>query len=167
MIVRLDEHRIAKFIDKYTPDMARDLRACRARMHEFVPRGFELVYDNYNALVFGFSATDRTSDAVLSIAGYPSWVTLFFLKGATIADAKGLLEGSGSRVRSIRLASPEDLSRADIRALIAAAMGVDKAAFARAAPLATIVKSVSARQRPRRPPERAVAAATKRAARRR
>lgn len=167
MIVRLDEHRIGKFIDKYAPDIARDLRACRACMHALVPRGFELVYDNYNALVFGFSATERTSDALLSIAGYPNWVTLFFLKGASLADPKGLLEGSGSRVRSIRLASPDDLSRPDIRALIANAMAVDRAAFARAEPLVTVVKSVSARQRPRRPAERVVAPVPKRAARRR
>jgi hypothetical protein len=136
-------------------------------MHALVPRGFELVYDNYNALVFGFSATDRTSDAVLSIAGYPNWVTLFFLKGASLADPKGLLEGSGGRVRSIRLASPDDLSRPDIRVLIADALAVNSVAFSRAAPLVTIVKSVSARQRPRRPAERTVAPETKRAIRRR
>ncbi len=75
------------------------------------PHGFELVFDNYNPLVFGISPTDRTADAFVSIAGYPKWVTLFFLNGKGLDDPEGLLVGEGKQVRSIRLAASGDLDQ--------------------------------------------------------
>jgi hypothetical protein len=67
------------FIAAYTPDMARQIRAARKRLRTLFPSGYELVYDNYNALAIGYGATQRASDVVLSIAAYPRWVSLFFL----------------------------------------------------------------------------------------
>ena len=142
---------VARFIDKYTPGMARAIAECRAKMHVIVPRGFELVYDNYNALVFAMSPSERTSEAMVSIAAYPRWVTLFFLKGKELADPQGLLQGDGVQVRSIRLRSPADLDTAPVQALIAQALAAQAPAFAQAPALRTVVKSVSAKQRPRRP----------------
>jgi hypothetical protein len=142
---------IRGFVAKYDPAIAARLRACRRKLRDLIPRGYELVYDNYNALVFGFSPSERTSDARLSIAGYPRWVTLFFLKGASVADPDGLLEGTGSQVRGITLTGPGDLDAPAVKALIARALAPAATAFAAAPPLRTIVKSVSAKQRPRRP----------------
>ena len=115
------------------------------------PRGFELVYDNYNALVFGISPTERTSDAFISVAGYPRWVTLFFLHGADLRDAHRLLEGQGKQVRSVRLTEPKDINTPEVEALIAQAVLPYESAFLAAPSLSTIIKSVSAKQRPRRP----------------
>src|SRR6185436_16060466 len=100
---------IARFLAKYSAPIGRDAKAARAKLRKRIPRGFELVYDNYNALVIGYAPSERPSEAVISIAVYPKWVTLFFLHGATLADPKNLLTGSGARVRSIRLAAPGDL----------------------------------------------------------
>jgi len=119
-------------------------------MHALFPRGHELVYDNYNALVFGFSPTERTSDALLSVAGYPRWVTLFFLRGAALDDPHKLLQGAGSQVRSIRLAAVECLDRPEVLSLIEQAVQPHAAAFGAAPALSTVVKSVSLKQRPRR-----------------
>ena len=76
------------FVAKYTPELARTLQACRTRMHQLIPRGCELVFDNYNALVFGYAPTDRTPDSHLSLAAHPRWVTLFFLHGACACSPK-------------------------------------------------------------------------------
>jgi hypothetical protein len=145
------EAAIRGFVAKYDPGIGAQLRACRRQLHVAVPHGFELVYDNYNALVFEFSPSERTSDALLSIAGYPRWVTLFLLKGASVADPDGLLDGAGSQVRSLKLAGPDDLDRPAVQALITRALAPAAKAFAAAPPLRTIVKSVSAKQRSRRP----------------
>ncbi len=110
---------VASFLAKYTPELAAELLQARECLAGLVPRGFELVYDNYSALVFGFSPTERARDAVLPVAGYPKWVTLFFLKGAALRDPDALLKGSGSTVRSIRLSSAATLQTAAVRALIA------------------------------------------------
>jgi hypothetical protein len=146
------ETQVASFIAKYSPLMQARLRETRAAVQALVPRGFELVYDNYNALVFGFSPTKRTKAAVLSIAGYPGWVTLFFLKGAQLPDPTGLLQGEGSTVRSVRL--PEHgppLADKRLQPLIAAALAADAEEWAEAPLRRLIVKSVATEQRPRRP----------------
>ena len=49
-----DERRIEQFLSKYTPEMVVAGKAARARMRKRMPGGIEFVYDNYNALVFGF-----------------------------------------------------------------------------------------------------------------
>lgn len=141
----------AKFLGKYSPAVATTLREARTRLSVWFPRGFELVYDNYNALVFGISPSGRTADAFVSVAGYPKWVTLFFLQGANLPDPHGLLEGEGKQVRSIRLPNYTDMEKPAVRELIAQATLPYEAALAAAPPLSTIIKSVSAKQRPRRP----------------
>ncbi len=145
---------IPKFLIRYTPEIASQLKAARLHLAGHFPRGYELVYDNYNALVFGYGPTDRASDAIVSIAGYPQWVTLFFLHGATLRDPKKLLQGTGVQVRSIRLRPASVLLEPAVQALIKAAIAPSAKALAAAPPLETIVKSVSAKQKPRRPTQK-------------
>jgi hypothetical protein len=49
------ESRIDGFLCKYTPEIKARLQESRSRLRGFFPRGFELVFDNYNALVFAIS----------------------------------------------------------------------------------------------------------------
>jgi hypothetical protein len=93
----------AAFLSRYDPAIAKVAKAAIARLRKEIPGAVELVYDNYNALVMGFGPTERASEAVVSIALYPRWVTLFFLQGARLADPSRLLKGAGSRVRHIVL----------------------------------------------------------------
>ena len=145
------ESQIAVFLGKYTPVIEAQLREARSRLRALFPRGFELVYDNYNALVFGISPTERTPDAFLSVAGYPKWVTLFFLHGKGLVDPNGLLEGQGTQVRSIRLKNPAEIDAPAVAELIAQAVLPHQTTFLTAPALTTVIKSVSAKQRSRRP----------------
>ena len=145
------EPAIAAFLAKYSPAIESQLKDARRRLRAFFPRGFELVFDNYNALVFGIGPTERASDAFVSIAGYPRWVTLFFLHGSALHDPSGLLEGQGKQVRSIRLAHASQMNQAGVEALIAQAVLPYRAVLAAAPVLTTVVKAVVAKQRPRRP----------------
>src|SRR5258708_7036184 len=110
------------FIDKYAPEIAAQARACLKILRQRLPGAMQLVYDNYNALAIGFAPTERTSEAVFSLALYPKYLRLFFLQGTRVPDPDHLLEGKGNAVRSILLSSPADLNRPDIRELMAAAM---------------------------------------------
>jgi len=91
------ERRIEAFVAKYTPAIAAQLREARRRLRARFPRGVEMLFDNYNALVFGIGPTDRSRESFISIAGYPRWVTLFFLDGAGLHDPEGLLEATAGR----------------------------------------------------------------------
>jgi len=145
---------IASFLAKYTPQVAADAKASRTKMQNRVPGGFEFVYDNYNALVFGYGPTERPSEAVLSLAVMPQWVTLCFLKGAKLPDPKKLLRGGGNIVRNIRLQSPADLDEADVSNFISLALAAATPAYPpQGGQQTTVIRSISAKQRPRRPSE--------------
>jgi len=145
------DQQIAAFLAKYSPEMAASLSDARQRLRNFFPRGFELVFENYNALVFGFSPSDKASESFVSVVGYPKWVTLFFLNGSSLHDPAGLLEGQGKQFRSVRLKSPAQLNTPELEALIEQAMEPYRSRLAQAPELASLVKLIAPKQRPRRP----------------
>ena len=140
-----------RFLAKYTPEMVRATKQSLTRMRKLVPGATELVYDNYNALVVGFGPGERASEALFSVVPFPRWVTLCFLYGRGLADPHGLLNGSGSRVRHIRLETPATLDRPEVLALIGEALLNAKKPIDPGQPRRMVIKSVSAKQRPRRP----------------
>ena len=143
---------LAGFLAKYDPAVATIARAALARLRKRLPGATEIVYDNYNALAVGFGPGDRSSEAIISIAVYPRWVSLFFLQGARLNDPAKLLKGSGTKVRHIVLSGVRDIGSADVDALIAAALAAALRPIDPKAKRRLIIKSVSVKQRPRRAP---------------
>lgn len=119
-------------------------------MRKLLPTAIELVYDNYNFFVIGYGPTERASDAIFSIAAAANGVGLAFLHGATLPDPKKLLLGSGKQNRFIRLPTIEPLRSPDVLKLIRAAVAQAKTPLPATGGGFTVIKSVSARQRPRR-----------------
>ena len=143
------EREFAAFLSRFDPATASRARVALRAMRSRLPGAVELVYDNYNALVVGFGPTERASDAVFSIALYPRWVTLFFLQGATLSDPAHLLRGSGKIVRHVVLTDASDLDRPAVRELMRRAL--ERQPLAGAGERKLVIRSVSAKQRPRRP----------------
>jgi hypothetical protein len=146
------ERQLDRFLDAYEPEVAELARKALAKLRKRLPHAKELVYDNYNALAIGFVPTERASDGIFSIAIYPKHINFFFLQGATLPDADGLLQGEGSVVRYIRLDDEKTLDRADVKAMMSTAMLMAEVPFDEKTEHKLIIKSVSAKQRPRRPP---------------
>jgi hypothetical protein len=145
------ESQLDCFIDKFTPEVAALARALLAKMKARIPGAQILVYDNYNALAIGFGPSDKAGQAILSLAVMPRWVTLCFLRGKGLPDPHGLLKGEGSRVRHVRLHTPEALDDPRVEALVAEALDKADQPIDPAGEERLIIKSISARQRPRRP----------------
>jgi hypothetical protein len=145
------EAELDTFVDKFTPEVAALTRALLAKARARMPGAQILVYDNYNALAIGFARSDKAGEAILSLAVMPKWVTLCFLWGKTLPDPEGLLKGDGSRVRHVRLHTPEAFDDPRIQALIAAALDETDWPIDPKAEQRLIIKSISAKQRPRRP----------------
>ena len=120
-------------------------------MRKLVPGAIQLVYDNYNALVIGFGPTERASDAIFSIALYPRWINLFFVPGSNLPDPDHLLKGSGTTVRRIQLDGVATLDKPAVRALIKEALARADTPINPKAKGRLVIKSISAKQRPRRP----------------
>jgi hypothetical protein len=138
------------FIARFSPEIAERVRAARIVLRARLPGATELAYDNYNALAIGYGPGEKTSEAVFSLAIYPRNVLLYFLPGVGLPDPEGLLQGEGKVGRYVCL---KDVALLDEPAVIAL---IDTALDRAKRPLPpsggrTIIKSISARQRPRRP----------------
>ncbi|MEZ6028361.1 MAG: DUF1801 domain-containing protein [Hyphomonadaceae bacterium] len=145
------QQHLEKFLKKYSPEIEKLGHLAISHMRKRLPGAICLVYDNYNALAVGFGPDAKPSTTPMSIALYPRWVTLFFLFGATLPDPDGLLEGKGSRVRSIRLKGIETLGDPAVDELITAAVLQAGWVLKPRAKGDVVIQSISPKQRPRRP----------------
>jgi Domain of unknown function (DU1801) len=144
------EAQLKAFIDKFDPKHRSLIRAARKVLRRRFPTAYELVYDNYNFFVIGYSPTERPSDAIVSLTGGANGVGLCFIHGAKLRDPKKLLLGSGKQTRFIRLESADVLNEPDVAALVGAAIAQAKSPLRTTGRGALIIRSVSAKQRPRR-----------------
>jgi hypothetical protein len=145
------ESQLDAFLAKYTPEVAAQGHLALERMRSRLPGAWQLVYDNYNALAIAFSANDKLSGVVFSIALYPRWVSLFFARGVELPDPGGLLKGEGKGIRHIVLTDMALFDTPGVQALIAEALARATPPVDQSKPGRLIIKSVSAKQRPRRP----------------
>jgi hypothetical protein len=138
------------FIEKFESAMTQRIRAVRATLRKRFPTGIELVYDNYNFFVIGYSTTERPSDCIVSLAANSKGVGLSFYYGADLPDPHGILEGSGTQNRFVRLVEgAATLKDPRVEELIRAAVDNAKTPLPKAKGY-TVVRSISAKQRPRR-----------------
>jgi hypothetical protein len=162
------EAQLASYFAKYEPAMAKLGRALRAKLRDRLPGLFEVVYmyENQNALVISYSPTENGYDGLCSIALYPREVKLFFAQGAQLSksDPSKLLIGHGKTVRHVVLNTVADFDRAEIEALMAAALKLAKVRLDASARGSVIFKVEAQKQRARRASKAARAAPARRTA---
>lgn len=151
MITRTNaEKQLSSFIGKFAPKHQTLIRALRKALGCRFPTAHELVYDNYNFFVIGYGPTERPSECIFSITAASNGVRLCFIHGARLSDPKKILSGSGKQTRFMRLESAAALDRPEVEALIEAAVAQANAPLSPTGPSRLIIRSVSAKQRPRR-----------------
>ena len=115
------EQQLSSFIEKFEPAHQALIRSVRKSLRKRFPTAHELVYDNYNFFVIGYSPTERASDSLISIAAAANGVGLCFIRGAALADPDKLLSGSGKQTRFLRLPSADVLTQTGVDTLLSAA----------------------------------------------
>jgi hypothetical protein len=140
---------LRRFIAKFGAADQRLIRAVRAAVRRRLPTANELVWDNYNFFVIGYSPTERPSDSPISIAARANAVGVCFIHGAGLPDPTHRLSGAGRQTRFLRVPSANVLSEPDVEALLAAALRRTKP-FPPTGGGKLIIRSVSTKQRPRR-----------------
>jgi hypothetical protein len=146
------EEQLARFIDKFDPKHATLIRSVRKVLRKRLPTANELVYDNYNFFVIGYCSTEKPSDCIVSIAAAANGVGLSFYYGASLPDPHGLLLGSGSQNRFIRLESAATLANPRVEDLIVAAIAQAKNPLPAKGGGKLVIRSISKKQKPRRKP---------------
>lgn len=110
----------------------------------------ELIYDNYNALAIGYSLSDKQKDMFCHIAVYSKYVNLGFDHGVDLEDPKGLLKGSGSRIRHVTVQDLNAMDRPYLKKMLMQAHVMKLATLKekqQAIRGLSVVKSVSAKKK--------------------
>jgi len=92
---------LLKFFRPLSPEVQKRALWLREFVWDLYPKTNELIYDNYNAVAFGWSPTDKAGDVFCSIA-VNTGVRFGFNWGFENSRPKGILEGEGSQYRSIK-----------------------------------------------------------------
>jgi len=143
---------LKKFLKIFDTEIQELVLWLREFVWDLYPKANELIYDNYNALAFGWSPTDRVGHTFCSIAiGRTSKNIHFgFYWGSELADPKKILIGEGNQYRYILVRSKNDFPKTYITKLIKEAFAnsvakvKDKKQFAEGK---TITKSISEKKR--------------------
>lgn len=111
---------LLKFLKPFSKDKQEIAMWLRDFVWDLFPTANELIYDNYNALAFGWSPTEKVGHTFCSIAvGRTSGNIHFgFYWGSEIADPKNLLLGNGNQYRYILVSNIHDFPNAYIKKLL-------------------------------------------------
>jgi hypothetical protein len=111
---------LLKFLKPFSKEMIEIVLRLREFVWDLYPQANELIYDNYNALAFGWPPTDRVGHSFCSIAvGRTSKNIHFgFYWGSEISDPKKILLGQGNQYRYVLVPSLEEFPKASIKKLL-------------------------------------------------
>ena len=143
---------LLKFLSSYPEEKQQTALWLRDFLWDLYPQCNELIYDNYNALAFGWSPTDRVGHTFCSIAvGRTSYNVHFgFYWGSEIADPEKKLIGEGNQYRYLLVEDIRKFPKTYIKKLLKKAYANSLAKVKDKEQIRngeTIVKSISAKKR--------------------
>jgi hypothetical protein len=146
---------LKKFLKSFDKEIQDIVFWLREFVWDLYPKANELIYDNYNALAFGWSPTDKVGHTFCSIAvGRTSHNIHFgFYWGSEIADPEKKLLGQGNQYRYILVKSKKGFPKTYIQKLIKEAYANSLAKVKDKHQLReglTITKSISTKKRERK-----------------
>lgn len=144
---------LKKFLRPFPKEIQDTVFWLRDFVWNLYPQANELIYDNYNAVAFGWSPTDRVGHVFCNIAvGRSSHNIQFgFYWGAELKDPQKKLLGDGNQYRYIKVQGLETFPRAYVVRLLRDAYQNSLAKVKNKAEIMngrTITKSISAKKRP-------------------
>lgn len=111
---------LLKFLEPFPAEVQGTALWLRNFVWDLYPTANELIYDNYNALAFGWSPTDRVGHTFCSIAvGRTSMNIHFgFYWGSEIADPEKKLLGQGNQYRYVLVKNTDEFPVAYMKSLL-------------------------------------------------
>lgn len=103
------------------PNVIATMHALRNLVFDSLPEAVEVVRLGDGAATYGVGPK-KMSEAHVYIMPRASYVNLGFFHGSELADPEGLLEGTGKRMRHVKVRSDEEARRPALGALIDAAL---------------------------------------------
>jgi hypothetical protein len=144
---------LLKFLKPFDDDIINLVMWLRDFAWDLCPQANELIYDNFNAVAFGWSPTDKVGHTICSIAvGRSSKNVHFgFYWGNELSDPDNILLGEGNQYRYILVTDKQKFPKTYIKKLVneAYANCLSKVKDPKQITHGqTIVKSISDKKRP-------------------
>ena len=120
----MDSEKFGSFDDLLSmshPSQHAAMKRLREIILEVDPVACEVVRLGDRAATYGVGPK-KMSEGYAYIMPFTAWVNLGFYKGTDLPDPEGLLEGTGSKLRHVKIRSLDAVERPSIRALLAAAL---------------------------------------------
>jgi len=102
----------------HTPDVQAAARALEAAIRDELP-DVVVDYDPGNGLL-AFGRSMKMRDLLFALIPHAGWVNLQLASGALLPNADGLIEGTGKKIRHIKVRSAAAAADPRVRAAIAA-----------------------------------------------
>src|SRR4051812_28689130 len=146
---------LKKFLQPFSKEISEIVFWLRDFVWDLYPQCNELIYDNYNAVAFGWSPTEKVGHTICSIAVGRSSKNIHFgfYWGNEISDPDKVLLGQGNQYRYILVTDRKKFPKAYIKKLINEAYANSLAKVKDQKQILhgqTIVKSISDKKRPGR-----------------
>ena len=106
------------------------LHALRRTIRDVHPETCEVVRLGDRAATYGVGPR-KMRDGYAYLMPQRAWVNLGFYQGVALPDPERLLDGTGARMRHVKVRSLADARRPALRALVAAALAERRAAVGR------------------------------------
>lgn len=113
------------FRDNYAAAVADLALAARTLLLSIAPDAAETVDGGHKTVMYG--SVGGMMDAPCYISAHKAHINIGFMQGADLPDPAGLLEGTGKKLRHVKIKSAEQLTNPALHALIAAAFASHKA----------------------------------------
>jgi len=144
---------LLKFLKPFEADKVELVMWLRNFAWDLCPNTNELIYDNYNAVAFGWSPTEKLGHTICSIAVGRSSKNIHFgfYWGNEISDPNQILLGEGNQYRYILVTDQKKFPKAYIKKLVMEAYANSLSKVKDQKQLVsgkTIVKSISSKKRP-------------------
>ena len=145
-----EEKQIADYLLHFNDKIVTLTKQLREYLREETKPAYEIVGDSNQSLNIGYGFTEKAWDCYCAIIIYNNHINISFPSGSTLKDTDGILIGSGSKIRHIRIREFDDIKEPNVMRLLTEAR---KKAFELVEkhkeyyePIYTIIKEISGRK---------------------
>jgi hypothetical protein len=118
LCIREPHPQLLEFLSRYSPAVRKLMLRVRELVLVEIPSVSETVNDVSYAVTNGFTFSGRVKEVFCYVVAYSSYVNLGFARGAELPDPDRKLQGTGKLHRHLRIETPADLDRPEVRRFI-------------------------------------------------
>jgi hypothetical protein len=121
-IITTSDAEFRGILEGRSADVSELALAARRLVFDVLPQTVEVVWPTQRTSGYG-TGPRKMTDQFVWILPYERHVAMAFPYGVELDDPAGLLQGTGARIRNMRIATLDDVARPELRRLLEVAIG--------------------------------------------